>query len=397
MIEAALSNSPDRPDVTQPDDSISRRTVLTASLAAVIGALVGTGGRWPVLGKADSAVNELLAMTPDPAAFAADPFPILYSAANPALQLQTLGLSDLDSVESPDFKTWIAANFSLAFPEVIANKAILPEFVDFLGWNMAQVDQAVESLHLPEGLMLVRGRFDRQAVADAWDRNGYQRVEVGGLEVAQLSADAGFDLSSEISRFALGKINNAAWLDERTLVYATSQAVMEAVAATVDGSVESVFVRGNVEALSSALPTELVTSMLVDGSVLSSGEETGPGRGHQPVSSIVHALLGHTAGLPLQGAAANNISLTIDAPDSVVLMAVEYLNQADAEAGLARAFEQLGNGETPSDGRPFAELFSSWSGSVVSDSPIIVLELTPSRNPAVWQQLLFRGDLTFLS
>ncbi len=396
MMEAALSNGLDRPDVTQTDDSISRRTMLAASLAAVLGVIVGPGGPWPVLGKADSAVNELLEMTPDPAAFAADPFPILYSAANPALQLQTLGLSVLDSVESPDFRTWIAANFSLAFPEVIFNKGILPEFVDFLGWNMAQVDQTVESLHLPDGLMLVRGRFDRQAVSDAWDQNGYQRLDVGGLEVAQVSADTGFDLSSEIGRFALGKINNAAWLDERTLVYATSQAVMEAVADTVDGTVESVFVRGNVEALSSALPTELVTSMLVDGSAFSSGEETGPGRGHQPVSSIVHALLGHTAGLPLQGAAANGISLTIDAPDSVVLMAVEYLNRADAEAGLARAFEKLENGEAPSNGQPFAEQFSAWSGSVVADSPIIVLELAPSKNPAVWQQLLFRGDLTFL-
>lgn len=373
---------------------VSRRTLVGAGMAGALSmALPVTPPRFAgAEGAGDW--RDLLELTPDPAVWSDEPSIELFTATDIALQLDTLGLSSFESRDDEHFDGWIAATFGLAFPGMITGKAMHPDFDQFLGWHVGQMDQILESIILPEGVTVVRGRFDEETVQAAWREQNYQMVEIGGYQVAQLSAEAGFEISSDIGQFGLGKLNNAVFLDGETIAYTTSQPVMEAVIATSLGSVDSILDVDRAAALVAAVPAPLAASTMVSGKALG-GESVQRGiqKGEAPLLEL--ALLGQTPGLPLSGAVASNLEGTIIGPDSVVVIALAYDTAADAEDGLQRSLEGISSGVAPSNGRPYSDHFSSWDGYVTDDA-IVVLELAPVENPGVWLQMLFRRDLAFL-
>jgi hypothetical protein len=162
-----------------------------------------------------------------------------------------------------DINAWLAAQglapgsiteaqaSSLALPPILASRGLDPIWQATYGFSLAEVDQILAIGQAPDYVTVLRGRFDPNALMEAWTSGGYQAVEVEGTTVWSLFPVEGnaIDLSRPASQPAMGSFNNVVLLDDGTLIATTKFSRLKDTLDTVRGDAPSMADNGDISDL----------------------------------------------------------------------------------------------------------------------------------------------------
>jgi hypothetical protein len=316
---------------------------------------------------------------------------------------------------------WLAAVLPLTLPQATSQHWAQPEWREAFGFDLYQVEQAVEYGAPPFGLTALRGTFDPAELRTAWARGGYQPVDLGAGEAYAVREDFAIDFSDPGSRMALGYLNVVAIAGDGTLILgSTRDGVRQALAAAA-GTEPSFADRADIAPLVRAAPVNLVSALLVDGELLRAvadpaaallGDESpevfatrvaaeqAEARRLPPVTA---ALLGRTAGL-LPGDPGMATPETQPTPSARLIVTLSTISADTAEMAASVIAERLATGRTSSlmsgemANRPWAELFPERVVRVVPEEPAVLIELIPAPGvrPFLLQEMLFQRMPGFL-
>jgi hypothetical protein len=317
---------------------------------------------------------------------------------------------------------WIAAVTPLSLPQATGQYWTLPEWRAAFGFDLFQVEQAVEYGAPPFGLTVLRGTFDPGELRTAWARGGYQPIDLGAGEAYAVREDFEIDFSDPGSRMALGYLNVVALADDGTLIFGSTRDGVRGALAAVAGTEPSFSGRADVAPLLGAAPPDLVSALLVDGELLRAvadpagaflgdespqdfatrvAEEQVEARRLPPVAA---ALLGQTAGLIADG---NQMATpeAIPTPPARLVVVLSTINPDAAETAATVIAERLATGKTSPlmsgemADRSWAELFPERTVRAISGEPAVLIELVPAPGvrPFILQEMLFQRMPGFLA
>ena len=83
----------------------------------------------------------------------------------------------------------------LTLPQSTGQHWTMPEWRVAFGFDLYQVEQAVEYAAPPFALTALRGTFDPGELRAAWARGGYQPIDLGAGEAYAVREDFEIDLS----------------------------------------------------------------------------------------------------------------------------------------------------------------------------------------------------------
>ena len=317
---------------------------------------------------------------------------------------------------------WIAAIVPLTLPQATSQHWAQPEWRETFGFDLYQIEQAVEYGAPPFGLTVLRGTFDPTELRAAWARGGYQPIDLGAGEAYAVREDFAIDFSDPGSRMALGYLNVVAIADDGTLIFGSTRDGVRSALAAAAGMEPSFADRAEVAPLLWAAPPDLVSALLVDGELLRAvpdpagaflgdesprdfatrvAEEQVEARRSPPVAA---ALLGCTAGL-LPGDSGTATPAAIAPPSARLVVALSTISADAAETAATVIAERLATGRTPPlmsgdlANRPWLELFPRQTVHAVSGEPGVLIELVPAPGvpPFIVQTMLFHRIPGFLA
>lgn len=385
------------------------RVVGPLALAGAAIAQRGTALAGPTTPQRDSREGEvdpltsLLSLVPVSAAGSEDNAQIA-TYANMAAQLAAGEIEPPDSIDDEEaMRPWIHASYPILIAEPLRSMAMKIDR-SLVGYDVTDLDQTLEAGEPPEMITLLRGRFDQEKVAAAWEANGYKMLEVEGMTVASLFEDADIDPEIEISRLALARMNNAVFLPDGTLAYAATLPLLESVIATANGQGESLANRIDIAATLASLDQSLASAILVPGASLSIAAQT-------PVNApdleielfdqmppIAFGIIGITPGGPTL-IYEEGTEPVITMPPATLIYRLLMTQPGTADDAATVADDRLGTMNSAANAQPYTELFGSWEATAVSDDTILAIDLTAAEGRPVsfWPQLLFSRDLLFLA
>lgn len=325
---------------------------------------------------------------------------------------------------------WIAATEGLMFPSD-APRMGTEAWREELGYDLFDVDQAVEHAAPPYVVTILRGRFDETALPQTWDRAGYQPVEINGTTYYSIGEDFELDFSSDRGRLALAHLNNVALLDGGLLVASSARHGVEGVIRARAGAEPSMADDVSIAPLLRSVPPDLVSAVIVPGASLMGGfdpinvfDQSGtPGVPEIPdieaiatqvaateaelrrMPPIVAALIGATAGGPLRSPGGGTpVASAADLPTARLVAAVTTISPAAAETAAAVITDRLAThplppyAPVPVEG-DYADLFPERTVAAVPGEPVALVELVPAPGVprSILTNLLFSRTLTFLA
>lgn len=406
--------------------STSRSWMRLGRLMVVAGLLVAMlGMAFPSVGSArqgsveftepGSTLGELLELAPDLTGLAEQPLAQLATYADLAAQSAATGMAVPSSAQDPNFVPWAYALMPLLLPSNLFQYALVADWPTLLGFDLTQIDQAMEIGEPPLVITLLRGRFDEQKLRAAWANQGGQVINVNGIEVASMREDFAFDITSDIGRYAFSRFNNAAILPDGTVAFSPSLDGMKAVIAAAQGTGPSLADRVDVAPLVDAIEKPLASATLISGAGLQ-GEPAFGLDAATPIAEvadamatqlaefakmppIVSVLLGVTPGGPLSRPLSQEDTPQPDIAPAQFEIAL-LLSSQDAAATAAQVVEdRLATQFSMRTRQPLTDYFASWNSRVLEDRPVAVLEIdfAPDVQPRIWVQMLFARDLVFLA
>jgi hypothetical protein len=359
---------------------------------------------------------DMLGLVPDVLGVANPPQSQLVDFADVALQLEAVDATAPSSQDDPALSRWIRATRWMLLPPDAANRAFDPGWREVFGFDVFQIDQSLVAGEPPNMMTFLRGRFDQNEVAAALTKSGYTEVDVSGLQAYSLFEDATIDLQNPVSQLALAKMNNAVFLSDGTLAFASTLDGIREIVAVANGEANSLADRLDVSSLVNAMPRQLASATLVPGSALALdgmllGRSASPGQVQDLLAEIEQlgqmppitlGLFGVSPGGPLPQPLENGTPEASPVPDISEPAAYE-IGLLTVTPGDARTAEQVVVARvdalsSPLTQRPYAEMFTSVTPAGPANLPIAVLELTFSEEvtPAIWAQLIYQRDLLFV-
>ena len=107
-----------------------------------------------------------------------EPPTLIVEYGNAAAQLAAVGASVPGTDDGEGFSQWGGATLAVGVPIVFGEYArTWPE--DYFGFRIVDVDESLAIGDPPDRLIVLRGRFDRERVVDAWRRAGYAEYQEG--------------------------------------------------------------------------------------------------------------------------------------------------------------------------------------------------------------------------
>lgn len=337
--------------------------------------------------------------------------------ADVALQSSTLGVAPPpDAIDSQNSQQWLPAIQSLALPQSTGQYWARPEWREAFGFDLSQIERAVEYTAPPLSITAVRGTFDLDEVRSAWTQSGYQPLDTEAGEIFAIREDFEVDLADPNSRMAMAHLNVVAIAEDGTLLFGSSRNAVQMALAAANGQGPSFAERPDIAPLVRIAPPDLVSALLVDGDLLQATpdpagtllEDESPAdfatrtaaaaEEAQRMPPIGAALLGHTAGLfpesdDADSPAARVVALLITPGHDAALRAAGVV-----EDRLATQTMPAARGGDLAD-RGWDEVFAEWSVSAVPAEPVvhIDLDLAPGVSPFILQNLVFARTPGFLA
>lgn len=336
---------------------------------------------------------------------------------NPALQIETLGLSGPSGAEDQlAVDDWIAGLGSLVIHSR-ASSMFRPAWEEFFGFGLFDIDQVIEFGAPPTNVTVMRGRFDPAALAQQWEASGYQERESATGTYYTIGDDFAVNVESAGSRLALASANYMAVLAPDLIAFAPSELLITTVLDLAAGTGQSLADDLNIGSLLEGVPDDLVSGTIISGSGLVAvgdpgevflvgthdasnlddmatrmAEENAAATAMPPITV---ALLGSTAGGPVGELATSTLS-----PDNIpAARAVAVVGTVNDSAAWTVA-EVIDTRLGQDDGTlPWADFFTSWSVHVVEEEPVarVELDLAPDTQPGILLLMLQRRELGFLA
>jgi hypothetical protein len=236
---------------------------------------------------------------------------------------------------------------------------------------------------------------------------GYKQLDIDGRPVYSLFEDAEVDLTHPVSAMALARMNNATFLDDGTLVYASTLELIEQVLTPGPTLAEQ---PGVMQALNT-LETPLMSSaVLGPGNFLpgippelfqpSSQDEIAEAmealRAQKPVPVVLAAIAGDTPGGPVEFKTRDAVSLASQ-PDSLTTFALVYATPEDAQTAATQIVERLATGSSMASSEPWSEIFSVWSAVPNPEQSSVLLTIKWNGRAGRAINLVFNRDLGFIT
>jgi hypothetical protein len=323
-------------------------------------------------------------------------------------------------------RQWFQAMQTLQLPQATGVHWSSPEWREAFGFDLFQVEQVAEYSAPPLGITVVRGSFDPDELRAAWERGGYQPIDLGAGEAYAVREDFAIDMADPGSRMALSYLNVVALADDGTLIFgSTRQGVAGALAAAA-GQEPSFADRIDIAPLARAAPQDLVSALLLPGQALqflpdpaaavlgdesmedfatrAAGEQTEARR----LPPVAVALIGQTAGLfpanagtgaPATPAATSDaiaarlvVALTTISPDAAAVAAAVIAERLETQRMSAVPAGDLAD-------RPWVEIFPGRSVRAIPGEPVVLVELVPAPgvSPYILQSMIFQRMPGFLA
>ena len=361
-----------------------------------------------------SAMQELFGLVPAQVPGVEDPTQATISWVDIARQLDAVGVEAPDSYDDPAMADWIAATRSLATPS--DPTAYLKFWREDYGFDLLQVDQAIEFAAPPARLLLFKGTFDPEDVLAALDEVGYQPITVNGHELLSIRDDYEIDADAPTT-YLMAHMNFGVVLPDGTLAFSSAGAPLAAVLDVAAGAAPSMLEQAGIAMLIGQAPPDLVSAVIVHGFMLQMSIPSSitdvigtPDADFDAVATaaaseiatasemppVAMALLGSTAGGPLFG---DGVETPAEAPEARAVAIVAMHDPASAEAAVPVVETRLEQGASQETEQPYAEMFASWTVEAVPGTPMLTIDLEIAENapPNRLIQMLYARDLGFLA
>lgn len=407
------------------DARLNRRQLLagSAALASTIAlgssAIAQTPGATPAASPVSNhpagKLNSLLALIPAVQAAKAAASGALFYYADLETQLKALGIA-----QDGTFKTGnlVAATAPLALASQTFSYALVPEFVDTFGFNPLNTHRSLFAGAPPEDISIFQGGLDRDKLVAAWKASGYKPKKTAlGTEFWTVGENGELDLSSPISRFGVGALNNAVLLDDDTLVFARFARLIEGVAKQAMQGGPSLADQPGVAPVVNTLSDRMVSAIGVTGSLASTGIRVTPAEqksltaqmaesddavGKMPrVDVIVFGIeAGMTFSMPTDSATPVAVGSAEASPVAKLSSPplVEVRMHAGSGADAAKVAKVVAWRWAHMDSQqtrvPYAELMKLVSADVSPTDPTVAaIDFDPGGDGGRWQQMVNTRDL----
>ncbi|MCC6944511.1 MAG: hypothetical protein IT335_08025 [Thermomicrobiales bacterium] len=318
-----------------------------------------------------------------------------------ALRLEQVGV-DLNAIAEPEEKRRQLglATLPVPFAELVRASFQAENPVALFGWNAFDIEQSAYVMSDAITLTVLRGRFEPDLIQRAWSENGYAPVDQLGVPAASLSAEPSFDMTTELGRLTLGKANNVALVDDRTLIYASSLAGLEGMLESHRGEIESLGVMSTYNQVVDAAPDALSGAVVLapgafvappaitageNGIEFSTSWEPGP----LPVLGLVGFASG--PGLPDTGSSEEPV------PSGSRQIAVRhFLTEAELDIAAKRTLLNLDTQGSIAMDRAWSEIFAGWQVWTDPENSAVVSSIDLFGNEGVWLQTLYSRDAWYL-
>ncbi len=389
----------------------SRRSILGATLAVSAHSLLRTRSSG-----AQSESDRVQAVAPGLAGYLAQSplsiasldqmTPLTYGDAK--LQMDTVGFAlPFDMADSSAVHDWTAASFSVALPQPLRVNALRDDFQELTGFGIGQVFSGVEIGEPPAMATMIRGDLDANVVQAAQRAVGYQDTEVDGRVVLTIGANGEMDFSNPVQQMALARLNNAAFLDDGTLVYTPTielmrqmlnpadtldqQPLVQQALAGLDGPVISAVLLGLGSLLPGipALPSSAQSHDEVAGIMLTA-------QAREPAPIVLTAIAAITPGGPLWTGGGGLATPNPGVAKSVGKFSLVYASAEEAALAAGQIEERLATGQSIVTMRPWSDMLASWSAVARSGTSTVLVTLEWPELPRPFD-LVSRRDTAFIT
>jgi hypothetical protein len=263
---------------------------------------------------------------------------------------------------------------------------------ELAGFDVADVSQILQVGDPPEDVRILRGDFELRRLQAAWDEHGYTPVELEGVQAAaSLFEDFELDISTELGLASIGKMNNAALLDDGTLVYAVTLTGLREVVAVSRGDAPSLLRRVDVAALLTGQTEPLASAAIYHG--VNFFDREPHGSGEETIGPAILGILGVNPN-PISAASPEAAS----SPGTVSISTL-FLTAPIAEAAVPVIEKRLETEISTVTKRPFRDYYSDWDVVLADNEQIVKLRLAirPGKPIDTWLQQTLKRDFSFMS
>jgi hypothetical protein len=290
---------------------------------------------------------------------------------------------------------------NLALPQMM-NYAMMPEFPKTFGFAPFTLEQSLYLGDPPKMITLLRGPWNPDDLTRAWQASGFRKKTSDAGTFWSWAEEPELDMKSAVTRIGLGSMNNAAVLDDGTVVFAGYADLITLVMRTAKGEEASLAGDDRIAGIVESAPETLVSAMVLPGTALQQNAElqiitsqASPDQmkkiqaelkqeqeaerqavGTMPRPSF--GLLGVTGGTE---------------PHIVVRLAVKSGKEADRAAKIvAYRLKHLKSARTQ---QPWTDLLRLVSASGQADPSVAEVEFAPTE-PAyasLWIKMLYARDI----
>jgi len=322
-----------------------------------------------------------------------------------ALRLATVGVEvPQPAAKTDELRDVFQATLPVPYGSLAQASVRAEDSLSLFEWRFVDVHRSLYTMSSSGLLHVMRGSFDLDALMTAWSANGYQMLEVDGLAVASISAEADLDFETELGRLALASANNAAFLDDGTLLYSPTLEALTAMLQAPVGTESSLGTYDLVEAVVSSITTPLSGASLLPGPaflaplplILGGPSEIEPDELPAPGPLPLMGLVGFVSGPETPEAAPEDGDTEPVPSGSMMVASLKYTTSEEAAIAAKRALLELETGVSPAVQVPFADRFAGWRVGHIAGSETMMIEIDLYGDEGIWLQMIYNRDASFL-
>lgn len=365
---------------------------------------------------------DLLAISPDLASVPSPPRSIgLF--ADPLAQFSAFGIPAISGSADPllDYVPLLPLLLPVEYPNAIRTNLLREDWEITFGFNPFQIEQSLALGDPPDEAVILRGRFDMEAIQVALRLNTYTEMDFGALSGFVIETPDDISPANPARAIWLHGAEYIGIVDERILVFAADPNAIVRVAETITSERASLAVSPDLAPVLSHLGDRpLVTARIARGEALQSpplrhlangsANFTDPNsREAMPAPRLV--LIGATAGVgkaDLQELAAAlseaaeaipEIQPPAEFPEGLLRIVLTYEDADAATLAAALIDDRLTTGDSALSEHQWTDLFLSWDITADQDVSAVVVELEGTeQHPGIHGLRAFAAhDLGFIT